>query len=179
MTTNYCGLPGLQGGDHVGLTVPDLEQAVEFFAQVIGCIYVFDGGRFGEDPEFMSSRLNVHPNSSLRYCFMRCRNGLNLELFEYEAPDQNAAPPRNSDIGGHHLAFYVDDIDAAVDHLLSHGVKVLGDPIHIKEGPAAGGAWVYFMSPWGLQLELVSYPNGKAYEETADLLLWHPKYPTR
>jgi hypothetical protein len=23
---------------------------------------------------------------------------------------------------------------------------------------------VYFLAPWGLQLELVSYPNGKAFD---------------
>ena len=40
---------------------------------------------------------------------------------------------------------------------------VLGEPTCMTEGPTAGESWVYFLAPWGMQLELVSYPQGKAY----------------
>jgi glyoxylase I family protein len=30
-----------------------------------------------------------------------------------------------------------------------------------------------------MQLELVSYPNGKAYERDANRLLWHPASPAK
>ena len=173
------GMPGLVGADHVGLTVPDLAAAVAFFVDVIGCDYIFDGGEAADDPAFMTGRLDVHPDARVRYCFLRCATGLNLELFEYAAPDQREARPRNSDAGGHHIAFYVGDIDAAVAHLRNRGVRVLGDPMHIDEGPAAGADWVYFLAPWGLQLELVSYPRGKAYEKDAPRRLWNPRHPER
>lgn len=29
-------LPGLRGADHIGMTVPNLDEAVEFFVDVIG-----------------------------------------------------------------------------------------------------------------------------------------------
>ena len=51
------------------------------------------------------------------------------------------------------------DLDAAVAHLRRNGVKVLGEPTSMNEGPSAGLRWVYFVSPWG---ELVSYPSGMA-----------------
>ena len=35
-TTKPPGLPGLAGTDHVGFTVPDLDEAVRFFVDVIG-----------------------------------------------------------------------------------------------------------------------------------------------
>lgn len=175
----HRGLPGLHGSEHIGLTVPDLEQAVDFFTRIIGCDFIFDGGAFGGDPAFMRERLAVHPEARLRYCFLRCGNGVNFEVFEYASPDQRTEPPRNSDIGGHHIAFYVDDIDAAVAHLEAHGVRVLGAPMTIEDGPAAGSSWVYFLAPWGLQLELVSYPRGKGYEQGAERLLWHPRCPDR
>ncbi|MBL4826861.1 MAG: hypothetical protein JKY66_03975 [Spongiibacteraceae bacterium] len=44
-------------------------------------------------------------------------------------------------------------------------------------GPSGGQTWVYFLAPWGMQLELVSYPKGKQYEHDYELLLWHPAYP--
>ena len=30
-------LPGLRGVDHIGITVPDIEQATAFFVDVLGC----------------------------------------------------------------------------------------------------------------------------------------------
>jgi catechol 2,3-dioxygenase-like lactoylglutathione lyase family enzyme len=74
--------------------------------------------------------------------------------------------PRNSDIGGHHVAFYVDDLDAAIADLLAAGVTVLSGPTKSR-GPAEGNRWIYFLSPWGLQFEFVSYPNGKAWDRTS------------
>jgi len=54
----------------------------------------------------------------------------------------------NSDVGGHHVALYVDDLDAAVKYLRDQGVRVLGEPSASK-GPSLGQRWVYFLSPWG------------------------------
>lgn len=38
---------------------------------------------------------------------------------------------------------------------------------------------VLSLSPWGMQFELVSFPNGKAYEAGADVLLWNPNHPSQ
>jgi catechol 2,3-dioxygenase-like lactoylglutathione lyase family enzyme len=172
------GMPGLRGTDHVGLTVPDLEQATAFFVNVIGCEQFYDIGPFGSGNDWMPTHLNVHPRAVVKKLrFFRCRNGSNYEIFEYEAPDQATQVPRNSDIGGHHLALYVDNVDAAIEHLKAHGITVLGEPTVRTEGPSAGQTWVYFLSPWGLQFELVSFPNGKAYEHTTERRLWDTRYP--
>ena len=170
------GRPGLRGIEHVGLTVPDLDAAVAFFCGVLGCEHVFDGGTHA-DPTLMERQLAVSPEASMRYCFVRCGHGPNLELFQYTAPDQATRPPRNSDVGGHHLAFYVDDMAAAVAHLRRHDVTFVGEPMTIDEGPALGSTWVYFLAPWGLQLELVSYPDGKGPPGGAARRLWHPGHP--
>ena len=96
----------------------------------------------------------------------------------HESPDQNQAQPKSSDVGGHHLAFYVDDLDAAVAcHLAGKGVRLLGKPTVRTTGPNAGQQWIYFLSPWGMQFELVSFPHGKGYEKETDLRLWHPADP--
>jgi catechol 2,3-dioxygenase-like lactoylglutathione lyase family enzyme len=106
---------------------------------------------------------------------VRCGNGANLELFDYQSPDQRTVQPKNSDYGGHHFAFYVDDIDAAVAYLRGKGLKVLGDIKRDDAGPTKGFAWVYVLAPWGTQLEFVSYPNGLAYEQTTKQRLWNPR----
>lgn len=178
MKANRETLPGLRGTDHIGFTVPNLDEAVEFFVEVLGCEPFYDLGPFQADDDWMETHLNVHPRTVMRRIkFLRCKNGSNFEVFEYEAPDQNTAQPKNSDIGGHHLAFYVDDMDAAVAFLKGKGVRVLGEPTLRTAGPSAGQIWVYFLAPWGMQFELVSYPQGKGYEKETDRRLWHPAHP--
>lgn len=168
------GLPGITGTDHIGFTVPDIEQAHTFLVDVIGCDYVYSLGPYPQDAELMTMRLNVHPETVMREIrFYRCFNGANFEIFRYESPDQRTELPRNSDIGGHHLAFYVADIDDAIAHLKDHGIQVLGEAT-VSSGASTGQSWVYFLSPWGMQFELVSFPGGKAYEADAEVLLWKP-----
>ncbi|GAB3674678.1 VOC family protein [Angustibacter aerolatus] len=157
-------LPGVRRLDHVGLTVPDLDQAQRFLVEVLGCEFLYALGPFGDDDgEWMQEHLGVHPRARVpQNRFFRLPDGTVLEVFAYEAPDQRREPPRNSDVGGHHLALYVDDLDAAVAALHEHGVEVLGEPT-ASSSHHEGQRWVYFRAPWGLQLELVSYPHGKAW----------------
>ena len=167
-------LPGLKGIEHVGITVPDLGAALDFFTGVIGCSHVFDG-EMGPDPDAMRDTLGVPEDATLRYAFLRCANGPNLEVFEYATADQRRTLPRNCDLGGHHLCFYVEDIEAAVAHLRAHGVEVMLPVSRIDAGPAAGSSWVYFRAPWGLQLELVSFPGGKGAPGSPARGLWRPE----
>jgi catechol 2,3-dioxygenase-like lactoylglutathione lyase family enzyme len=174
------GIPGLRGSDHLGVTVPKLDEAVKFFVDVIGCEAFYKLGPFKADNDWMQVHLNVNPRAEIpQMRLVRCGHGINLEIFEYTSPDQNRTLPRNSDIGGHHLASYVDDMGKAVEHLKAHGVKMLGEPTVMKEGPSAGETWMYFLAPWGMQLELVSYPKGKAYEKDFKGRLWNPANPAK
>lgn len=169
------GLPGLRGTDHIGLTVPSLEAAVDFFVNILGCEPFYELGPFQSDDDWMTEQLNVHPRTVMKKLkFLRCANGSNLELFEYEAPDQNSTQPKNSDVGGYHLAFYVDDMEAALSYLRENNIQILGQPVVRTDGPSAGQTWIYFLAPWGMQLELVSYPHGKGYEKNTGRRLWHP-----
>ena len=161
MTT---GLPGLTRVDHIGFTVPDLEEARTFLVDVLGCEYMYTLGPYRHDGDWMTEHLGVHPRAVMRELhFFRCGGQAIFEVFEYSAPEQDMTVPRNSDVGGHHIALYVDDMDTAVEYLKSRGVTVMGEPT-ASRGPSEGQRWVYFLAPWGMQFELVSYPHGKAFD---------------
>lgn len=165
-------LPGLRGADHIGVTVPDINEAHEFFTEILGCTHVYSLGPFLPSGSWMSEHLNVDDATVMREIrFYRCENGSNFEVFEYESAGAATIPPRNSDVGGHHVGLYVDDLDAAVGFLRARGIRVLGEPT-ASSGASAGQRWVYFLAPWGMQFELVSFPHGKAYEATAAVRLW-------
>jgi glyoxylase I family protein len=159
------GLPGLLRLDHIGITVPNLEEATRFFVDTLGCEYMYSLGPFRDDTgDWMRVHLNVDPRAVMNQLhFFRCGGVAIFEVFEYSSPDRRGVPPRNSDVGGHHVALYVDDLDAAVAYLRARHVRILGEPTASK-GASEGQRWVYFLAPWGMQFELVSYPGGKAFD---------------
>ena len=173
------GLPGLRGVEHVGFTVPDIEQATRFFVDVIGCDLIYSLGPIGDDAgDWMTRHLNVPARTRIKELrFFRCGHGPNFEIFQFEGPGLDKRPPRNCDVGGHHLAFYVECFETACAYLRGHSIQLLGTPTIRSSGPSAGQTWIYFLSPWGMQLELVSFPGGKGYETSTSRRLWHPAFP--
>ena len=109
---------------------------------------------------------------------VRCGYGSNIELFQYTSPDQKNMTPKNSDIGGYHIAFYVDDIKAAKAYLDGKGVKTFFN-LPVEQGPAAGQSIFYFLAPWGLQLEAISYPKGMAYEKRRRSICGRQRIPAK
>ena len=174
-------IPGLRGHDHTGITVPDVKAATAFFTDVVGCSHAMSFGPFSDDKgTFMQDVVNVNPRAVIdEISLVRCGYGSNIELFQYQSPDQAKTLPKNSDIGGHHIALYVDDIDKAAAYLKSKNVRTMQGPIPITEGPAAGQSILYFFAPWGLQMELISYPKGMAYAKDAKSLLWSTTEPMK
>lgn len=172
------GLPGLRGVDHIGFNVPDLDAATAFLVNVLGCEEFYVNGPFRSDDDWMTRHLDIHPRAvTVRMKLFRLGYGANFEVFEYTSPDQSDYRPRNSDLAGHHIAIYVDDLDAAIAHLKAHDVQVF-EKTPITTGPSAGETWSYFRTPWGLYMELVTYPKGKAYEnDFGGRKLWDPRTP--
>jgi len=173
------GIPGARAVHHVAYTVPDLGQAVRFFVDVIGAelIYELDGIA---DPggDWMTRKLGVPATAVARIAMLRLGPVTNLELFEYDAPEQRRPLPLNSDWGGHHLAIRVDDVDVAVAYLeRQDGGRILGEPETIEDGPIAGDRWGYFTTPWGMHLELINLPAGAPFEQRTDARPYQPAQP--
>ena len=165
---NVSGIPGLRPLDHVGFTVPDLEQAHTFLVDILGFECIFKVGPVESKTDWMEVHLNVHPCAIVRELRLyRCGGQAVFEVFQYDAPDQSTQMPKNSDHGGHHVALYVEDLESAVHYLRGHGVQLLGEPSD-SQGPTEGQSWVYFLAPWGMQFDLVSYPKGRAFEHNSE-----------
>ena len=166
------------GIDHVGMNVPDLMQAEAFFESAFGCEPVTRIGPFQLDPTAPADAAGFAPRAdSVTIAMLRCVEGSNIELFEYKNSRGSKVMPRAEDSGASHIAFYTDDMAAAVSYLKSKGITVLGDPVTMTSGDTEGETWVHFRSPWGSDMELVSYPNGKGYERHSKLRLWNPMHP--
>lgn len=167
---------GFAGTDHVGLTVPDLGEAIRFFENVFGAQTIVRHDGYSPRPEVNVQNFARDPGVVVRGIALLRVAGMNFELLQYESSESSPAWPATSDTGGHHVAFYVDDLDSAVAQLSEAGIEVLGEPLDLGGDEAGSGArFVYFRAPWGLFLELVSYPSGKAYEQRTTVRMAPPR----
>jgi catechol 2,3-dioxygenase-like lactoylglutathione lyase family enzyme len=176
MPNQNRGIPTARSVEHVAFTVPDLDAAVSFFVEVLGADELYRVGPFSDpDGDWMELQLGVHPRASCEVAHLRLGPNLNLELFSWEAPDQEHRGPRPSDVGAGHVAFFVEDMTAAAAYLADQpGVRLQGVAQTIESGPSAGYEWQSFLSPWGLQLEIMSRPPTLPYERTTPARFYGP-----
>jgi catechol 2,3-dioxygenase-like lactoylglutathione lyase family enzyme len=158
MLARGASVLSVQVVDHVAVTVPDLDAAAALLVEVFGAEELYRrryAPPLGSDE--MAVQYGAHVEASYRLAKLRLA-GTDVELFEYTAPDQRTDHPRNADVGGGHLGLRVADVDAAVALLADEPrVRVLGAVRQIAPPhPLAGRRWVYLVTNWGLQLELVA-----------------------
>ncbi|MCC8411189.1 VOC family protein [Mucilaginibacter sp. UR6-1] len=176
MQTTIAQSLQVAGVDHIGINVPDLKQAIQFFTDVMGFKPVTQIGPVPLDSAWKNTNHMQAGTGPVTIKMVRAGTGANIELFWFDANKGSSQQPGGDDAGATHIAFYTPDIKTAVAYLKAKGIKVLGDPFTMPSGDTAGETWVYFETPWGSKMELVSYPEGKGYEKTnPGTLLWSPK----
>ena len=122
--------------DHVGIAVSDLQASLAFFKDVLG-LHV-------ESSEEIASQ-------RVRATFVNTGQST-LEMLEATAPDSPIAKfVEKRGAGMHHVALRVDDIEAALAHLRSRGIRLIDE----KPRPGAEGALVAFIHPSAAQGVLV------------------------
>ena len=120
--------PAYETIDHFGVTVPDLDIAVEFFVQRPGCRALVPGRPIRDpDGDSMRSEMHVHSRSIERLAMLRVSSTATIELLEFsrDGETDRDAP----DLTGHsvaHIGLRVSDLDSAVLYLRqAEGVEVL------------------------------------------------------
>ncbi|MFD1065101.1 VOC family protein [Oceanobacillus locisalsi] len=168
-----------RGIDHVGITVPDIEEATTFFKKVFHAKIAYDNKKLGDEPqqgEAVEKTLGLKKGAKvihIRILFFD--NGSNLELFHYKDTEQRE-PVIASDLGVQHFAFYVDDIWQTAAHFVEAGGELLTEPGELLGDVEKGtGHFVYGRAPWGMLIELISYdPNQLDYPEDSETKRFTP-----
>ena len=146
----------ITGQHHVGITVSDIDQSVEFYKDVLGLTL---DSTTEMDREFISNVVGV-PGTKLKGAYLSAGD-LVLELFQYVEPTggKQKASLRQFDTGHYHLAFQVDDLDDAYAKLTAKGVKFSEEPQYVPDGPDKGLGAIYFWDPDGVALEFIQAPR--------------------
>ncbi|MGY4494533.1 VOC family protein [Pseudomonas sp. TE3610] len=165
----------VRGIEHVGITVPDMEQATRFFVEAFGAVPLYDMLDAPLAGAAVEAGLGIGPGAVIDAIRMlRLGSGANIELFSYSGIAQ-ARPVVPSDLGIQHFCIYVDDIDAAAERLVGAGGILLSSPGDLPGADAGpGNRYVYTRTPWGSTIELVTYPSAQAYEQRTALRRWRP-----
>tara|TARA_X000000950_G_C13690222_1_gene567698 strand:- start:341 stop:724 length:384 start_codon:yes stop_codon:yes gene_type:complete len=123
----------LKGFHHVAVICSDYQRAKAFYTEVLGFSVIDENYRAARDSY---------------KCDLVLPDGSQLELFSFaDAPPRLTRPEAQ---GLRHLAFRVDDLDAAINQLSSKNVEC--EPIRVDE--YTGKRFTFFQDPDGLPLEL-------------------------
>ncbi len=154
----------VRGMNHIGLTVPDIEAATEFFKNGPDAKVAYDSQTEDDPPRGGSSveRFLGIPEGAqiVKKRMIVIGNGPNIEMFQFENT-ASARPLNLEDHGYNHLSFYTDDIDAAFEKMKSAGGEPLSE-IHgnTRYEDSEGNGTVYFKTPWDSLIELQTIPRG-------------------
>ncbi|HRK34310.1 MAG TPA: VOC family protein [Candidatus Hydrogenedentes bacterium] len=153
--------PEIAAVDSIGMTVSNLDQAVQWYADVLTFEKVAEFEEAGPELEMISGVFGARIRTA------RLKLGEeSIELTEFLAPQGRPIPvdSRNNDRWFQHIAIIVRDMDEAYATLRKHRVK------HASSGPqtlptwnrnAAGIRAFYFKDPDGHILEILQFPPDK------------------
>jgi catechol 2,3-dioxygenase-like lactoylglutathione lyase family enzyme len=160
--------PALVGGvDAIGITVSDMDRAVDFYSKVLTFEKISDTEVAGEDYEHLEGVFGLR----MRVVRMKLGDEF-IELTEYLAPKGRPIPvdSRSNDRWFQHIAIIVSDMDKAYASLRQNKVE------HASSGPqrlpdwnknAAGISAFYFKDPDEHPVEVLQFPPDKGLEK------WH------
>lgn len=142
---------------HVGLTVSDLERAITFWCEGLGCT-IF--AQQDIDAEYLAT-VTGEPNAHTRQAHLTMPGStVRIELLEYVTPRRSTpVNARPADPGAVHVAVHCPDLPDALARLRRLGGEPVSEPITVDTGINIGVSSVYLRDPDGHLVELVHVPQ--------------------
>ena len=139
---------------HVGLCVRDLDRSLRFFCDGLGFTKAEGYELTSDTAPGIDRSLEVAGPVRVVSQFVQ-NDTMKIELLHFVEPGVGGTPSAvRNQVGLTHLSFYVDDLDAATQHLVEHGATV------IEETRASPGIDLLFLAdPDGVRVELMALPS--------------------
>jgi catechol 2,3-dioxygenase-like lactoylglutathione lyase family enzyme len=151
--TKTPGLPvAISSVDHTGITVSSLEDALDFWVNVLGFRHLYTWNF--ENTVFIEKLVGV-PGAAMSLAMVE-GYGHRIELLEYHAPaGRKVIRPRACDVGSIHIGLYVADMDAALARVASSGWMPVAEPQTVDDGERKGMRLIYVRGPDGVTIEFM------------------------
>ena len=134
---------------HVGISVRDLDESVQFYTEVLG---MEEGIRVSHKGETISRVVAVE-NTEVDVCYVT-KGKHRLELIEYKNKDKakhSYTYKSQDDPGLVHIAFIVDDVDETYQKIKDLGYEFNSPPMVTREN---GPRIAFFRGPDNVIIEL-------------------------
>ena len=137
--------------NHTSFTVSSLDRTVAFFRDALGFQVTSKAPR---DPTAIE-RITGVAGCDVMIAYVR-GPGHSVELIEYLAPaDRGTVESRPCDTGFAHIAYDVDDLDAALAAAAEHGFALRGSVHCVDQGPNTGARAAYLVDGDGITVEFI------------------------
>lgn len=154
----------IRRAEHTGITVTDLEHSITFWQDVLG----FELSHRDRVGGAFAAQVTGVPDADISTAVLTAPGGHQVELMQFHQPHEQDQPrPRQSDPGSMHLAFAVDDLDAALAEMARAGWTAAGTPQVTESGARAGNRSAYVHDPDGTTIELIQPRAEQAVDEQA------------
>lgn len=148
---------------HIGLSVPDLDEAIRWYQDVFGFYILagpFDFEEAGPEAEARTQDLQGNHVKKMRNVHLMSGDGVGLELFEFQEPRPLASPsPVPS--GFFHICFVVPDLVETIERIIQNGGRQRSQIWNMTDGKPH--FLVYTEDPFGNIIELMSRSTGEIY----------------
>lgn len=144
----------VHGYSHVAIGVRDMDRAITFYRDVVGLRLRFDETEehLGDDGVGGWKRRGVYFETDAG------PHGPFLVLDQQLSREPFGEPAQFLQVGVHHVAFSVDDVDAVVARARTHGFEVFVEPLD-------SGSVTYGLPPGGtVRTALVRDPEGNVVQ---------------
>lgn len=139
------------GTNHTSFTVSNLERSLAFFRDCLG----FEVTSKAERDPVLTERVTGVAGARIVVAYVR-GPGHSLELIEYLAPEsRQTVRLRPCDAGASHIAYNVDDLEAAVASAAQYQVISVAPPITVDAGPNRGSRIAFVRDPDGITIEFI------------------------
>ena len=139
---------------HTNIIAQDWRRLADFYQQVLGCTPVPPERNLSG--QWLDDGTGV-PGAEIRGMHLRLpgygEQGPTLEIFQYNHQQERPATAINRP-GFAHIAFAVDDVQAARDAVLAAGGGVVGEAVSVDVPGAGTVTFVYLTDPEGNIIEL-------------------------
>lgn len=142
---------------HTNIIAEDWQKLAAFYTQVFGCVLVPPERDYaGEALDAGTGLVDAH----LRGVHLRLPgwgdDGPTVEIYSYDALESRPQLAVNRP-GIGHLAFEVDDVDAASKEVIAHGGQTVGEIITLTTKVGSKVTWCYLTDPEDNIIELQSW----------------------
>lgn len=148
---------------HIGLAVPDLDRAIDWYCKVFGFYILAGPYDFDEKNEqlfSMTQDLQGSEVKKMRNVHLMTHSGVGLELFEFQNPDFNEET-FSPHAGFFHICLIVEDIVESIEKVVLHGGKQRSKIWNINKGKPH--YLVYAEDPFGHIIELYTRSTAEIY----------------